>query len=230
MKKHRPGPAVSAALVALAAAASFAQGKAAAAAGPPGAVNFASAEVGDAPAGFTFARTGRGGAGKWVVSNEGGRKVLAQVSDDATSYRFPLAVYEGWSGKDVDLSVRFKPVSGQVDQAGGLVWRYRNPDNYYIVRANALEENVVLYRVEGGKRSDLPLLGEGKTYGKKAPVPKGEWSTLRVVARGDRFSVHLNGKKLYEVADRTFTGPGKVGLWTKADSVTLFDDLKIAEP
>jgi hypothetical protein len=85
---------------------------------------------------------------------------------------------------DVDLSVRFKPISGRVDLAAGLVWRYQNQDNYYIVRANALEDNVVLYKVEGGKRTDLPLKGEGRTYGKKTDVPANQWSTLRVVANG----------------------------------------------
>ena len=95
------------------------------------------------------------------------------------------------------------------------------------VRANALEDNVVLYKVEGGKRTDLPLRGEGRTYGKKSQVPAGQWSTLRVVANGPVFEVYFNGSKLYEVEDTTFSKPGKVGLWTKADSVTQFDDLTI---
>lgn len=222
MKSYLRAPAVAASM-ALAAAVSFAQGRQT--------LDFERQVAGKAPTGFSFGRTGNGKPGEWVVREEpgaSGGKVLAQVSDDRTSYRFPLAVYDGWSGKDVDLSVRFKPVSGQVDQGAGLVWRYQNPDNYYIVRANALENNIVLYKVEGGKRTDLPLVGEGRTYGKKAPVPKSEWSTLRVVVKRDRFVVHLNGKQLYEVADQTFTGAGKVGLWTKADSVMLFDDLTIA--
>lgn len=107
------------------------------------------------------------------------------------------------------------------------MWRYRDQDNYYIVRANALEDNVVLYKVENGKRIDLPLKGEGRTYGKKADVPAGQWSTLRVIATGALFEVHSNGTKLYEVEDRTFTQAGKVGVWTKADSVTQFDDLTV---
>jgi hypothetical protein len=131
------------------------------------------------------------------------------------------------SAADVDLSVRFKPISGRVDQAAGLVWRYQNQDNYYIVRANALEDNVVLYKVEGGTRTDLPLKGEGRTYGKKSDVPAGQWSTLRVVANGPVFEVYLNGSKLYEVEDKTFSTPGRVGVWTKADSVTQFDDLSV---
>ena len=108
-----------------------------------------------------------------------------------------------------------------------MVWRYQNEDNYYIVRANALEDNVVLYKVENGKRTDLAVKGEGRTYGKKADVPAGQWSTLRVVATGPRFEVHFNGTKLYEVEDATFKQAGKVGVWTKADSVTQFDDLTI---
>ncbi len=131
------------------------------------------------------------------------------------------------SAANVDLSVRFRPVSGRVDQAAGLVWRYQNEDNYYLVRANALEDNVVLYRVEGGKRIDLPVKGEGRTYGKKVDVPTGQWSTLRVVANGRLFEVYFNGTKLYEVDDATFMQPGRVGVWTKADSVTQFDDLTV---
>jgi hypothetical protein len=100
-------------------------------------------------------------------------------------------------------------------------------DNYYIVRANARENNVVLYKVENGRRTDLPLKGEGRTYGKKGTVPSGQWSTLRILVRGNLFEVHHNSKKLYEVEDDTFKDAGRVGLWTKADSVTYFDDLTI---
>jgi hypothetical protein len=153
--------------------------------------------------------------------------VLAQINADPVSYRFPLCVYDGFIAKDVDVSVKFKPVSGQEDQAAGIVWRYQDPDNYYIVRANANENNVVLYKVEKGRRTDLPLVGKGRTYGAKAPIPSGEWGTLRVVATGSRFEVYSNGVKLFEVEDTTFPVAGKVGLWTKADSVTLFDDLTI---
>jgi hypothetical protein len=123
--------------------------------------------------------------------------------------------------------VRFRPVSGRVDQAAGLVWRYQDADNYYIVRANALEDNVVLYKVQNGNRTDLPVKDEGRTYGKPAEVPAKEWSTLRVFAAGTRFDVYFNGRKLYEVEDSTFTRAGRVGVWTKADSVTHFDDITV---
>ena len=131
------------------------------------------------------------------------------------------------SAADVDVSVRFRPVSGRVDRAAGLVWRYQNEDNYYLARANALEDNVVVYKVERGRRTDLPVKGAGRTYGQPAKVPAGQWSTLRVVAAGARFEVWFNDAKLYEVEDATFAAAGRVGVWTKADSVTQFDDLTI---
>ena len=138
-----------------------------------------------------------------------------------------MCVFNRVTARDADISVRFKAISGQKDQGAGLVWRYRDKDNYYVVRANALEHNVVLYKVENGKRTDLPLKGEGRTYGKKATVPSGAWSTLAVNVNGSLFEVLLNGAKLYEVEDPTFPDPGRIGLWTKADSVIRFDDLTI---
>jgi hypothetical protein len=191
-------------------------------------VDFERETVGQPPTGFLFGHTAKAGApGKWLVQAEGDGKVLAQLDPDRTGRRFPVAVLNEVMAKDVDLSVRFKPVSGEVDQAAGLVWRYQDEDNYYIVRANARENNVVLYKVENGRRTDLPLKGEGRTYGKPAEVPNGQWGTLRVVVNGNLFEVYYNGKKLYEVEDSTFTGAGRAGVWTKADSVTLFDDLVV---
>jgi len=191
-------------------------------------VDFSDDAVGKPPKGFEFGHTAKVGApGTWVVQAEGSNKYLAQTDADSTRARFPVAVFTEFSAADVDLSVRFKAVSGRVDQAAGLVWRFQNADNYYIVRANALENNVVLYKVENGKRTDLPVKGEGRTYGKKAQVAAGQWSTLRVVAAGAWFEVHCNGGKVCEGEDKTFTHAGKVGVWTKADSVTQFDDLTI---
>jgi hypothetical protein len=191
-------------------------------------VDFEQDAVGQSPKGFVFGHTRKAGTpGRWIVQQDGGGKYLAQLDADGTRNRFPVAVLADVSSVDVDLSVRFRPVSGRVDQAAGLVWRFQNEDNYYIVRANALEDNVVLYKVQNGQRTDLPVKGEGRTYGKPAEVPRGQWSTLRVVATGPRFEVHFNGRKLYEVEDTTFTQAGRVGVWTKADSVTQFDDLTV---
>jgi Domain of Unknown Function (DUF1080) len=190
-------------------------------------INFDQDKTGALPKDFTTALTGSGREGAWAVAQDDGKNVLAQTDADVTSYRFPVCVYEKLNAKDVDLSVRFKPVSGKKDQAAGLIWRYRDKDNYYIVRANALENNVVLYKVQNGKREDLPLKEEGRTYGKKTTVPGNQWSELRVTAKGNLFAVYLNGRKLYEVEDGTFADAGKIGVWTKADSVTYFDDLKV---
>ncbi len=126
------------------------------------------------------------------------------------------------------LSVRFKAISGWVDQAGGLVWRYLDENNYYVVRANALEDNVVLYKMEDGKRSSLAPKGTPeRTYGVDHEVPAREWNTLTVRFEGPLFTVSFNGEEFFAVEDRTFTEAGRVGLWTKADSVTLFDDLTL---
>ncbi len=192
--------------------------------------DFDEMESGKPPDGFSTALTGGGGPPVWVIQEDptapSGDSVLAQTASDDTNYRFPVCVYDGFTAKDLELSVAFKPISGRVDQAAGLVWRYRDAENYYVVRANALEENVVLYKVENGKRSDLkPKDAWFFSYGKKAPVPAQRWSTLRVGVRGQEFSVWLNGEHLFDVEDDTFSGPGKVGLWTKADSVTAFDSL-----
>ncbi len=195
-------------------------------------LDFEAFELGKTPAGFSSALTGGGGPVSWVIQQDttapSGGKVLAQTSTDGTSYRFPLCVYDNFTAKDVGVSVKFKPISGKVDQAAGIVWRYKDKDNYYIVRANALENNVVLYKVENGKRTDLKPLDAGLfAYGKKAKVPKEQWSELRVVAKGNRFEVSVNGDSLFVVEDDTFTKAGRVGLWTKADSVTSFDNLTI---
>ncbi len=193
--------------------------------------DFAADAVDAAAAGFVCDRTGSGRQGKWQIVQDvrdgAPRKVLAQLDADTVDNRFPVCTRADVSARDVDVSVAFKPLSGGQDQAAGLVWRYANAKNYYIVRANALENNVVLYKVQNGQRSDLPLVGKGKTYGAKAPVPAKQWSTLRVVAKGNRFVVHLNGIELYAVEDATFANAGSVGVWTKADSVTYFSDLKV---
>jgi hypothetical protein len=194
-------------------------------------IDFNKDKAGEPPKGFSTALTGQGKAGVWVVTKDDASpnqsNVLAQPGADATGYRFPLYVHDGPTAKDADISVKFKPVSGKKDQAAGIVWRYRDKDNYYIVRANALENNVVLYKAQYGRRDNLPVKGEGGAYGKKAAVPNNQWSELRVTANGNLFTVWLNWQWLYKFEDATFTEAGKVGLWTKADSVTYFDDLKV---
>lgn len=194
-------------------------------------INFDKAPVGSMPPHWTIAMTHQGGAPKWEVVGDvtapSKPNALAQVSTDATAGRFPLAVYDRAKIKNGVLSVRFKTISGNVDQAAGLVWRYEDAQNYYIVRANALEDNVVLYKVEKGERLALAPKGTpSKTYGVKHRVPKQTWSTLSVTFQDNFFTVSIDGEKLFDVEDATFAGAGKVGLWTKADSVTYFDDFE----
>ena len=177
------------------------------------------------PTGFVFGRTGGGGPGRWVVRAEpgapSGANVLAQTDADRTDYRFPMAVASEPSLKDLRLSVRCKPVSGKVDRACGLVFRYQDENNYYLTRANALEDNVRLYYVKDGRRRQF-----ASWTGK---VESGVWHELKVEARGDHFEVFWNGKRVIDAHDATFTSAGRVGVWTKADSITYFDDLS-AEP
>jgi hypothetical protein len=203
-----------------------------AAAGPPRRVAFDDQKAGAPPAGFDCALTGKGRPGTWRIVEDPSApsrpNVLAQTDEDKTGYRFPHCVLPDVSAREVDLSVRFRALRGQEDQAAGLVWRYRGPENYYVARANALEGNVVLYKMEGGKRTDLKPRGAGLlAYGVKASVRAGRWMHLRVVARGELFEVFLDDRKLFEVQDATFAEPGQVGVWTKADSVTHFDDFSV---
>ena len=195
-------------------------------------VDFEEMDVGLQPTGFSTELTGEGGPPNWVVethnASTGDSNVLVQRSNEEKSYRFPLCIYEDFVAKNVELTVRFRPLSGQIDQAAGMVWRYQDANNYYVARANALEDNVVLYKMEDGKRSDLRPTGSGLlTYVKSARVPKDQWSTLRVVVISGKFSAYLNDEHLFDVENETFPEGGRVGLWTKADSVTSFDDFTI---
>ena len=191
-------------------------------------ISLDTSKSGAVPEGWTVAMTHEGGAPKWEVLRDDSApskpNVLAQTSTDRTSGRFPLAVFEEASFQNGSVTVKFKPVSGAGDQAAGIVWRYEDPGHYYIVRANALEDNVVLYKVEKGKRKSLDIVGRKGGYGVEEKVAPQTWHTLRVEFAGTKFTVLFNGRKLFEVEDETFKDGGKVGLWTKADSVMLFDD------
>ena len=180
----------------------------------------------ESPVAFQPMLTGKGGPVAWSVIDDptapAGPKVLAQTSKDRTDNRFPLAVFDQLVLQDLDVAVRFKPVAGEVDRAAGIAVRLADRDNYYVVRANALEDNVRLYRVVKGDRQQFA--------GANAKVPSGAWQELRLVVRGTRFEVFFAGKSLYSATDATFSAAGRVALWTKADSVTSFDDLRIAAP
>jgi hypothetical protein len=185
-------------------------------------VDVASMQPGTAPPGFSFTLTGGGPIAAWKVVADptaAAQKAIAQTSQDRTDYRFPLAVYQPITAKNVDVTVHFKPVEGKVDQAGGIAVRLASADNYYIVRANALEDNVRFYRVVNGRRQQI--------QGADVKVAPSQWHTLGLRAEGNRFTVSFDGKPLYTAEDGTFANPGKVALWTKADSVTHFDAISI---
>jgi len=185
-------------------------------------IDFEATPVGQLPAGVTTALTGSGGPARWSVIEDAtapaGPKVLAQTSTDRTDLRFPLAIFEPIVG-DAAVGVKFRAVAGEVDRAGGIALRLSDAGNYYVVRANALEDNVRLYRVVGGQRIQFA--------GANTKVSSGAWHQLGLELRGNRFEVFFNGKSLFTATDATFARPGRVALWTKADSVTHFDDLTI---
>jgi hypothetical protein len=185
--------------------------------------NFDSDAAGQPPANFHQALTGGGGAVKWVVQRDESApskpNVLMQTSANKTDNRFPLAIAGQGSFRDLELSVKFKAVSGEVDRAGGLVFRLKDANNYYVARANALEDNFNLYYVVNGTRREIK--------GSGVKVSSGAWHELRVEATGGKIACYFDGKKQIEANDETFKDAGKVGLWTKADSVTAFDDLRV---
>jgi Domain of Unknown Function (DUF1080) len=192
-------------------------------AGQTQAYNFDGDKPGEIPAGFHGARTGQGTEGKWVVMADSTApskpNVVAQTSKDRTDYRFPLLIADQGSYQDLEISVKFKAVEGDVDRAGGLVFRLKDANNYYIVRANALEDNYRLYHVISGSRRQFA--------GANFKVTAGEWHELRVECVGNKIICYYDGTKKIEATDDTFKDAGKIGLWTKADSVTYFDDLRV---
>jgi hypothetical protein len=187
-------------------------------------VNFDSATLGKMPAGWTAEMTNHGAAPKWEVLRDGSAPtqpyVLAQVSNDPTGNRFPMAIFDELSTRDSDISVRMKPLGGHAEQTGGLVFRFLDKDNYYLARANALDHSVALFKVQHGQR--MPLCA-----GVHHDIPLNDWSILKVSVRGNRFQVYINHRRVLQTSDDTFSQSGRVGLWTMGDSVTYFDDFRV---
>jgi hypothetical protein len=181
----------------------------------PDIVTFDTNKAGAPPAGWTGTNTGKGNP-KWLVVADATAPSKPNVFKQSGEGTYPLALKDDSNLRDGFVEVKFNAVSGEKDQAGGVVWRAKDADNYYIARANALEENVRIYHFVNGKRTQFK--------GDDLPVPANQWHTLRVNFTGNRFTVVFNGKELFSAEDDTLKDAGKVGLWTKADSVTLFDD------
>lgn len=187
-------------------------------------VSFANDAIGATPDGWTATMTGRGKP-KWTVEDDATAPSKSKVVKQSGNATYPLLLKNGSSLKDGFVEIQFKPIAGSEDRAAGIVWRARDANNYYVVRANALEDNVVLYKTVDGRRSELDIVGRKGGYGVKAPVPAGQWHTLRIEFADSRFKAIFNGKATFEVEDRTFAEAGQIGLWTKADSVTAFDSI-----
>src|SRR6267378_6944345 len=185
-------------------------------------IDFEKDVIGKSPRGFSFALTGQGKPALWIVGKDeqAHGNVLVQTDADKTDYRFPVTVYDNFSAKDVDLAVQFKALSGRGDQGAGIVWRYRDQNNYYVTRCNALEDNCTIYHVINGRR--VAFLNQN------VKVASNAWHTLRVEAVGDHCVVTYDGKTVLAAKDGAFKDAGKVGLWPKADSVIAFDDFSIA--
>jgi hypothetical protein len=192
------------------------------------AISFESTRIGAAPEGWTATLTGSGDP-KWTVESDGTAPSKSNVVKQSGRATYPLLLKNDTSIKDGFVEMKFKAIAGSQDRAAGIVWRARDANNYYVVRANALEDNVVLYKTVNGARSSLDIVGRKGGYGTGVKVPANIWHSLRVDFRGARFSVTFNGRLLFEVEDSTFKDAGKVGLWTKADSVTLFDEVTWGE-
>jgi hypothetical protein len=183
-------------------------------------VNFDDAKPGESPTGWTGAKTGKGEP-KWTVVADATAPSKPNVLKQGGEADYPVAFKNDPSLKDGFVEVKFKLVSGQEDQAGGVVWRVKDADNYYIARANALEGNVRIYHFVKGKRTQFK--------GVNMPVAANQWHTLRVNFSGTHFAVVFNGKELFTADDETHREAGKVGVWTKADSVTWFDDFNYGD-
>jgi hypothetical protein len=186
-------------------------------------VDFNDAKAGQLPPNWIGTQTGKGEA-KWSVEKDldaPGKPYVLKQSGQAT---YPVCIKDDVRLQNGYVEVKFKPVSGKEDQAGGVIWRAKDKDNYYVCRANALEDNVVLYKIVAGKRTALDIVGRKGGYGVKEPVAPAQWHTLRVEFKDSHFKVVLDGKHLFDVRDTTLSDAGRVGVWSKADSVTLFDD------
>ena len=192
------------------------------------AISFESTQTGVAPEGWTATLTGSGDP-KWTIESDETAPSKSKVLKQSGRATYPLILKNDSNIKDGFIEVKFKAVAGSQDRAAGIVWRAKDANNYYVVRANALEDNVVLYKTVNGTRSALDIVDRKGGYGIDVPVPANTWHSLRVDFKGSRFSVSFNGKQVFEVDDSTLPDAGKVGLWTKADSVTLFDEVTYGE-
>ena len=183
-------------------------------------ITFDNLPVGSAPAGWTATKTGTGNA-KWTVEKDATAPSKPNVLKQSGQATYPVCLKDDTNLRDGYVEVKFKPISGREDQAGGLVWRGKDSNNYYVARANALEDNVTIYHTISGRRTEKKRA--------RMKVASNQWHLLRVEFQSTHFTVLLDGAKALDWDDDTFKDAGKVGVWTKADSVTVFDDFSYGE-
>lgn len=179
----------------------------------------------DGRVGCTQGMTGIGRPPAWqAVQDKDGPDgwALVETAADATDLRFPLCISEQTTARDFDATLRFKPISGTREQVAGFAFRAQSANDYLLVRANARDNSVRLYRVEKGRRSQIA--------GKDAPIALGDWHSLRVIAIGDSFEVALDGKPLFTATDRSLPQSGAMGVWSQADSITHYGSLLVGPP
>ncbi|MFB3829344.1 MAG: hypothetical protein ACE15B_21425 [Bryobacteraceae bacterium] len=196
-------------------------------------LTFDNAPYGKTPPGWTATCT-HPGSPAWEVLKDPTAPskpyVLGQVSPHPGGDCYPLAIFNTSWVKDGEVSVKFKPVGGKQDQTAGVVWRYRDPNNYYVARADVQRNNVIIYRIQNGVSTALAQRGKpANRNGVKREVDPNVWSILKVAFKGPLFSVYYDHRRILQAEDATFREPGKVGLWTKADSVTYFDDFRVVQ-
>ncbi len=181
--------------------------------------NFEDQQINKMPSGWSSYITGEGKPCQWKIIEDNGNKVLAQVSSHTEEYHFNVIVNDSIECQDFEFSVKFKGVSGRVDRGGGLVWRYIDKNNYYVARANPLEDNFRLYKVVNGNRIQLKS--------SHFTIESNKWYNMKVEMHGNNIKCFFDGRLKLEATETTFEKPGKVGLWTKSDAVTSFDDFSI---
>ena len=181
--------------------------------------SFNNDELGKVPSGWSNYLTGKGKLGQWEILDDNGNKVSAQTSKENFGYHFDVIVNDLLSYKDLEFTLKFKGVEGNEDQGGGPVWRYQDENNYYVARANPLENNYRVYKVVDGNRKMLKSID--------IDVTTDQWYIVKIIMKGNNIECYLNGELQLSTTDNSFPNAGKIGLWTKADAVTYFDDLKI---
>ncbi len=170
-------------------------------------------------ANWSVALTGRGKMCSWEIINESSNKVLAQTSAENNDYRFNIITNNKLTYKDLQINLKFKGVEGRNDQGGGPVWRYQDADNYYVARANPLENNYRVYKVVKGRRMELKSAN--------VRIDSNKWYDIKIRMKGNKIKCYFDDKLELEVEDNTFQEAGKIGLWTKSDALTFFDDVGI---